>query len=157
MRALSSNRLLRCDEQAYRDPPRRRHQRRRLPGNRLGRTAAQAGAGFGFQLVWAILLGTIAIAFIVEMAGRFVAAVSRHTLSDAIRERFGFDFFVWPLVATLRPGGSGQARDCEAPAEPLAMFIAECERLTFTDRLPTIASSCARDDKGRGDCRLSRP
>jgi Mn2+/Fe2+ NRAMP family transporter len=63
-------------------------------------TAAQAGAAFGFQLIWAILLGTICIAFLVEMAGRF-AAVSRHTLSDGIRERFGFNFFLWPLIATL--------------------------------------------------------
>jgi Mn2+/Fe2+ NRAMP family transporter len=31
------------------------------------------------------------------MAGRF-AAVSHHTISDAIRERFGFNFFLWPLL-----------------------------------------------------------
>jgi Mn2+/Fe2+ NRAMP family transporter len=63
-------------------------------------TAAQGGAAFGFQLVWAIALGTICITFLVEMSGRF-AAVSRHTLSDGIRERFGFNFFLWPLLATL--------------------------------------------------------
>ena len=63
-------------------------------------TAAQAGAAFGFQLTWAIVLGTICIAFLVEMAGRF-AAVSHHTISDAIRERFGFNFFLWPLLATI--------------------------------------------------------
>lgn len=63
-------------------------------------TAAQAGAAFGYQLVWAIALGTICIIFLVEMAGRF-AAVSHHTISDAIRERFGFNFFLWPLIATL--------------------------------------------------------
>jgi Mn2+/Fe2+ NRAMP family transporter len=63
-------------------------------------TAAQAGAAFGFQLIWAILLGTLCIIFLVEMAGRF-AAVSRHTIPDAVRERFGFDFFVVPLIATL--------------------------------------------------------
>lgn len=63
-------------------------------------TAAQAGAAFGFQLVWAIVLGTICIIFLVEMAGRF-AAVSRHTIADAVRERFGFNFFLWPLLATL--------------------------------------------------------
>jgi Mn2+/Fe2+ NRAMP family transporter len=63
-------------------------------------TAAQAGAAFGYKLIWAIVLGTICIAFLVEMAGRF-AAVSHHTISDAIRERFGFTFFVWPLLATI--------------------------------------------------------
>jgi Mn2+/Fe2+ NRAMP family transporter len=63
-------------------------------------TAAQAGAAFGYQLIWAVVLGTICIIFLVEMAGRF-AAVSHHTISDAIRERFGFNFFLWPLFATL--------------------------------------------------------
>ncbi|RVD47408.1 divalent metal cation transporter, partial [Mesorhizobium sp. M2D.F.Ca.ET.140.01.1.1] len=38
--------------------------------------------------------------FLVEMAGRF-AAVSQHTIADGIRERFGFQVFLWPLLATL--------------------------------------------------------
>ena len=63
-------------------------------------TAAQAGATFGLQLVWAIILGTICVIFLVEMAGRF-AAVSTHTISDGIRERFGFNFFLVPFIATL--------------------------------------------------------
>jgi hypothetical protein len=33
-------------------------------------TAAQAGAGFGYQLLWPILLGTICLIFLMEMAGR---------------------------------------------------------------------------------------
>jgi Mn2+/Fe2+ NRAMP family transporter len=63
-------------------------------------TSAQAGAAFGFQLAWAIALGTICIAFLVEMAGR-LAAVSKHTLPDAMRERFGIRFFTVPLVAVV--------------------------------------------------------
>jgi len=63
-------------------------------------TAAQAGAAFGFQLIWAIALGTIAIAVLVEMGGR-LAAVSQHTLPDAMRERFGIRFFLVPLVAVV--------------------------------------------------------
>jgi Mn2+/Fe2+ NRAMP family transporter len=55
-------------------------------------TAVQAGAAFRFQLVWAVLLGTLCLIFLVEMAGRF-AAVSKHTVTDALRERFGFNFF----------------------------------------------------------------
>lgn len=54
-------------------------------------TALQAGAAFRFDLLWAILLGTVCIAFLVEMGGR-LAAVSRHTIADAVRERFGFRF-----------------------------------------------------------------
>jgi NRAMP (natural resistance-associated macrophage protein)-like metal ion transporter len=63
-------------------------------------TAAQAGAEYGFQLLWAIALGTILVIFLVEMSGRF-AAVSGHTIPAAIRERFGLDFFVVPLVGLL--------------------------------------------------------
>jgi Mn2+/Fe2+ NRAMP family transporter len=63
-------------------------------------TSAQAGAAFGFQLVWAIALGTICIAFLVEMGGR-LAAVSKHTLPDAMRERFGIRFFSVVLVAVV--------------------------------------------------------
>jgi Mn2+/Fe2+ NRAMP family transporter len=61
-------------------------------------TSAQAGAEFGYQLSWAIVLGAICIAFLVEMGGR-LAAVSHHPLPDAMRERFGIRFFLVPLVA----------------------------------------------------------
>jgi len=62
-------------------------------------TAAQAGADFSLQLIWAIVLGGICIIFLVEQAGRF-AAVSGRTLPDAIRERFGFNYFAF-LYLTL--------------------------------------------------------
>jgi Mn2+/Fe2+ NRAMP family transporter len=61
-------------------------------------TSAQAGAAFGFQLIWAIVLGTICLIFLVEMSGR-LAAVSKHTIASAMRERFGYPFFTIPLVA----------------------------------------------------------
>jgi Mn2+/Fe2+ NRAMP family transporter len=60
-------------------------------------TAAQAGALFGYQLVWAILLGGLCVIFLVEQSGR-LAAVSKHTITDAIRERFGFDYYLLLLV-----------------------------------------------------------
>lgn len=63
-------------------------------------TAAEAGSEFGFGLIWAIILGTICVIFLVEMSGR-LAAVSRHTLADAVRERFGFNFYILPLVAEI--------------------------------------------------------
>ena len=65
-------------------------------------TAAQAGAAFGFQLGWSIVLGTLCIAFLVEMSGRF-SAVSKHTIPDAMRERFGANFFAVPLIVLGRP------------------------------------------------------
>ena len=62
-------------------------------------TAAQAGADFSLQLIWAIVLGGLCIIFLVEQAGRF-AAVSGRTIPDAIRERFGFNYFAF-LYLTL--------------------------------------------------------
>jgi len=55
-------------------------------------TAAQAGADFSFQLIWAVLLGGLCIIFLVEQSGR-LSAVSGHTIPGAIRERFGFNYF----------------------------------------------------------------
>lgn len=63
-------------------------------------TAAQAGAAFGYQLVWSVVLGTLCIAFLTEMSGRF-AACSQHTIPDAMRERFGMNAFAIPLVVML--------------------------------------------------------
>lgn len=63
-------------------------------------TAAEAGAAFGYQLIWAIILGTICVIFLVEMSGR-LAAVSQHTLAAAVRERMGFNFFIIPLLAEI--------------------------------------------------------
>ena len=60
-------------------------------------TATQAGADYKYQLLWAVVLGTICIALLVEMSGRF-AAVSKHTVADAMRERFGIHFFTVTLL-----------------------------------------------------------
>ncbi len=70
-----------------------------LEAGSLG-TALQAGATYRYGLLWAIALGTMCIAFLIEMSGR-LAAVSHHTVVDAVRERFGFSFQVWPLAAQL--------------------------------------------------------
>jgi Mn2+/Fe2+ NRAMP family transporter len=61
-------------------------------------TTAQAGAIYGFQLEWAIALGTICLMFLVEMSGR-LPAVSRHPIRAAVRERFGFTLYVWTMLA----------------------------------------------------------
>lgn len=63
-------------------------------------TALQAGAMFRFALLWPVVLGTICIAFLLEMSGR-VAAVSRHTIVDVMRNRFGLPFQIWPFGAQL--------------------------------------------------------
>lgn len=63
-------------------------------------TSAQAGAEFRFSLLWAVGLGTLCAIFLVEMSGR-LAAVSHHTIADAMRERFGFNFFLVPLLTVM--------------------------------------------------------
>src|SRR3954452_2913726 len=63
-------------------------------------TAIAAGAAFGFDLLWAILLGTLCIIFIIEMTGR-LAATSHHTFADAMRERFGFNLYLLPFLCEI--------------------------------------------------------
>jgi len=63
-------------------------------------TALQAGASFRFSLLWSVAIGTICVAFLVEMTGR-LAAVSHHTVVDAMRKRFGFPMQAWPLGAQI--------------------------------------------------------
>lgn len=62
-------------------------------------TSAQAGAGFGYQLIWSVVLGTVCLAFLTEMSGRF-AICSKRTIPDAMRERFGANVFL-PLLSVL--------------------------------------------------------
>lgn len=63
-------------------------------------TSAQAGARFQYHLLWVIALGTLCIIFVSEMLGR-LAAISKHTLADAIRERFGIRYQAVPLVSEI--------------------------------------------------------
>jgi len=63
-------------------------------------TAAQAGAQFGFGLLWAIAAATLMLAFLAEMAGR-LSALSKESMAGAVRERFGFHFQLIPLGAEL--------------------------------------------------------
>ena len=61
-------------------------------------TSGEAGAKFGLGLIWAVLVATVAIILLVEMVGRFTA-VSQKTYADAIRENFGFKFYLLPLTS----------------------------------------------------------
>lgn len=61
-------------------------------------TSGEAGAKFGLGLVWALVIATLAIILLVEMSGR-LAAVSGKAYAEAIRERFGFKFYLLPLAS----------------------------------------------------------
>ncbi|NNH60402.1 Nramp family divalent metal transporter [Rhizobium laguerreae] len=60
-------------------------------------TSAQAGAAYGFSLLWAIAIGTVCLIFLIEMSGRFAIA-SHHTVADGMRERFGSNYFLLTLL-----------------------------------------------------------
>jgi Mn2+/Fe2+ NRAMP family transporter len=63
-------------------------------------TAAQAGAEFGFSLLWSVGGAAIMLAMLAEMSGR-LAAMSRRSVAAAVRERFGVHFVLVPLCAEL--------------------------------------------------------
>ena len=63
-------------------------------------TSGEAGAKFGLGLIWAVLIATVAVILLVEMVGRFTA-VSKKTYAEAIREDFGFRFYLLPLASEL--------------------------------------------------------
>jgi len=63
-------------------------------------TAAQAGSEFGFALLWAIAGAAFMLAVLAEMSGR-LAAISKRTVAEAVRERFGIHFQAVSLSAEL--------------------------------------------------------
>ena len=58
----------------------------------------EAGATFGYQLLWAVVIGVGGIITYAEMCGR-VAAVSERAVFDAVRERLGFGVGLVALVS----------------------------------------------------------
>jgi Mn2+/Fe2+ NRAMP family transporter len=59
----------------------------------------QAGAQFGYLLLWAVVVGVIGIAVYAEMCGR-VAAVAGRPVFDVVRVRLGFGLGLVTLIAS---------------------------------------------------------
>jgi manganese transport protein len=59
----------------------------------------QAGATFGFQLLWVVVIGVVGIIVYSEMCGR-VAAVAKRPVFDLVRERVGFGAGFGTLIAS---------------------------------------------------------
>jgi manganese transport protein len=59
----------------------------------------QAGAIFGFQLLWVVVIGVVGIIVYSEMCGR-VSAVSKRPVFDLVRERTGFGAALATLIAS---------------------------------------------------------
>ena len=60
---------------------------------------AQAGALFGYQLLWAIVIGTAAIIVYMEMCGR-IAVVAHEPVFSIVRARLGFRLGLAVLIAS---------------------------------------------------------
>jgi manganese transport protein len=60
---------------------------------------AQAGALFGYQLLWAIVVGTAAIIVYMEMCGR-IAVVAHEPVFAIVRDRLGFRLGLAVLIAS---------------------------------------------------------
>jgi manganese transport protein len=58
----------------------------------------QAGATFGYQLLWVVVVGVVGIIVYSEMCGR-VAAVAKRPVFDLVRERAGFGAGLGTLIA----------------------------------------------------------
>ena len=63
-------------------------------------TGAQAGAQFRFQLLWALLLGTLVVTLLVEMSGRF-ASVTKKAIPEAVRDHLGIRVWAVPFVVVV--------------------------------------------------------
>ena len=59
----------------------------------------QAGATFGYQLLWVVVVGVVGIIVYSEMCGR-VAAVAKRPVFDLVRERAGFGAGLGTLIAS---------------------------------------------------------
>src|SRR3954464_8752818 len=58
-----------------------------------------AGATFGYQLLWVVVIGVVGIIVYSEMCGR-VSAVSNRPVFDLVRERAGFGAALTTLIAS---------------------------------------------------------
>jgi len=84
-------------------------------------TSGEAGAKFGLGLVWIVLVATVAVILLVEMVGRFTA-VSKKTYAEAIREDFGFRFYLLPLASEVIAESMLLAAELGGVAIALSLF-----------------------------------
>lgn len=76
-------------------------------GNDAGGVATytQAGARFGFSLLWLLLVASVSLGVVQEMVAR-MGAVTGKGLSDLIRERFGVRWTIVAMLALFIANGS---------------------------------------------------
>src|SRR5881628_396908 len=89
------------------------------PGGIL--TYSQAGAEFGYQLLWTLIPTTVALIVIQEMAAR-MGAITGKGLSDLIREEFGLRATFFTMVVLGFADFGNIAAEFAGLASGFAMF-----------------------------------
>src|ERR1700716_1312853 len=84
-------------------------------------TYSQAGAQFGYSLLWTMIPIIIALVVVQEMASR-MGAVTGKGLSDLIREEFGFRVTFWLMLALVATNFGNVVAEFAGVASSLELF-----------------------------------
>src|SRR6202171_2847074 len=84
-------------------------------------TYSQAGAQFGYSLLWTMIPITVALVVVQEMASR-MGAVTGKGLSDLIREEFGFRVTFFLMVALVITNFGNVVAEFAGVASSLELF-----------------------------------
>jgi Mn2+/Fe2+ NRAMP family transporter len=95
---------------------------------------SEAGARYGMALVWAVLLGLVAIVLYAEMAGR-IATLSQRPVFDLVRERLG------PRLALINLTGSAAVNFLTLIAElcGVALSLQLASSVSYLLWIPLVA------------------
>jgi NRAMP (natural resistance-associated macrophage protein)-like metal ion transporter len=84
-------------------------------------TYSQAGAQFGYSLLWTMIPITVALVVVQEMASR-MGAVTGKGLSDLIREEFGFRVTFWLMLLLVITNFGNVVGEFAGVASSLELF-----------------------------------
>ncbi len=84
-------------------------------------TYSQAGAQYGYSLLWTMIPITIALVVVQEMSAR-MGAVTGKGLSDLIREQFGFRMTFWLMIALIITNFGNVVAEFAGVASSLDLF-----------------------------------
>jgi Mn2+/Fe2+ NRAMP family transporter len=84
-------------------------------------TYSQAGAQFGYSLLWTMIPITVALVVVQEMAAR-MGAVTGKGLSDLIREEFGFRVTFWVMLTLVVTNFGNVVAEFAGVASSLELF-----------------------------------
>src|SRR5579862_3125704 len=84
-------------------------------------TYSQAGAQFGYSLLWTMIPITIALVVVQEMSSR-MGAVTGKGLSDLIREEFGFRLTFFVMLALVVTNFGNVVAEFAGVASSLELF-----------------------------------